>query len=418
MVDVVMRKKGEYNLFVGLDIGTTKVAALVGSVGADKQVDVIGLGSYPSHGLKKGIVVNIDATVQSIKQAIAEAEMMAGCEIHSVYTGISGGHIRSLNSHGIVAIRDKEVAQTDIDRVIDAAKAVAIPSDQKVLHVLPQEFIIDHQGGVREPIGMSGVRLEAKVHIVTGSVSSVQNIVKCIERCGLHVSDIILQPLASSSAVLTDDEKELGFCLIDIGGGTTDVAIFTDGAIRYSAVIPVAGDQVTNDIAVALRTPTKYAEEIKVKYASAMNRPANDDVNIEVPSSTQQRQPRAVPKKFLVDVAGARYEELFNLVNAELKRSRLNEVIGSGVVITGGGSKIGGIGELAEQILELPVRIGIPDNNIGGMVEVVNNPIYSTGIGLLLAGYQRYRHGQSESSIFSEPKSLLAKMKSWFQSNF
>jgi cell division protein FtsA len=413
-----MRKKSEYNLFVGLDIGTTKVAALVGSIGADKHIDVIGLGSHPSHGLKKGIVVNIDATVQSIKQAIAEAEMMAGCEIHSVYTGISGGHIRSLNSHGIVAIRDKEVAQTDIDRVIDAAKAVAIPADQKVLHVLPQEFIIDHQGGIREPIGMSGVRLEAKVHIVTGSVSSVQNIVKCIERCGLHFSDIILQPLASSSAVLTNDEKELGVCLVDIGGGTTDIAIFTEGAIRYSAVIPVAGDQVTNDIAVALRTPTKCAEEIKVKYASAMNHMANDDINIEVPSSAQQRQPREISRKFLVDVAGARYEELFNLVNVELKRSRFTEIIGSGVVLTGGASKIEGIGELAEQILGLPVRIGMPDNNIGGMIEVISNPVYSTGIGLLLAGFQRYRHGQGEPSMFSEPKSLLAKMRSWFQSNF
>ncbi len=411
-----MRKRSEHNLFVGLDIGTNKVAALVGSLGADKRIDVIGIGSSPSRGLKKGIVVNIDATVQSIKHAIEEAEMMAGCEIHSVYTGIAGSHIRSLNSHGIVAIRDKEVAQTDIDRVIDAAKAVAIPADQKILHVLPQEFIIDHQDGIREPIGMSGVRLEAKVHIVTGSVSAVQNIVKCIERCGLHVSDIILQQLASSSAVLTDDEKELGVCLIDIGGGTTDVAIFTEGAIRYSAAIAIAGDQVTNDIAVALRTPTKYAEEIKIKYARAMDQ-MESDINIEVPNSSNARQPREIPQKFLINVAGARYEELFSLVKAELKRSKCIDVIGSGIVLTGGAAKIEGIVELAEQILELPVRIGMPEN-IGGMVEVISNPIYSTGVGLLLAGYQRYHYGQSEQSMFSEPKSLLAKMKSWFQSNF
>ncbi|HEY4713276.1 MAG TPA: cell division protein FtsA, partial [Aquirhabdus sp.] len=337
------RKKPESNLFIGLDIGTTKVVALVGEVGLGGHIDVIGVGSHPSRGLKRGIVINIDATVQSIKRAIEEAELMAGCEIHSVYTGIAGSHIRSLNSHGIVAIRDRAVTPADIDRVIDAAKAVAIPADQKILHILPQEFIIDSQEGVREPIGMSGVRLEAKVHIVTGSVSAAQNIVKCIERCDLRVSDVILQQLASSVAVLTDDEKELGVCLIDIGGGTTDIAVFTEGAIRHSAVIPIAGDQVTNDIAVALRTPTKNAEEIKIKHACALlDSLVDGNVNIEVPSTANQRQAREIPRKVLVDIVGARYEELFNLVLAELRRSGFKDSIAAGIVLTGGASKVVG----------------------------------------------------------------------------
>ena len=412
------RKKPESNLFVGLDIGTTKVVALVGEVGLGGHIDVIGVGSHPSRGLKRGIVINIDATVQSIKRAIEEAELMAGCEIHSVYTGIAGSHIRSLNSHGIVAIRDREVTQADIDRVIDAAKAVAIPADQKILHILPQEFIIDSQEGVREPIGMSGVRLEAKVHIVTGSVSAAQNIVKCIERCDLRVSDVILQQLASSVAVLTDDEKELGVCLIDIGGGTTDIAVFTEGAIRHSAVIPIAGDQVTNDIAVALRTPTKNAEEIKIKHACALlDSLVDGNVNIEVPSTANQRQAREIPRKVLVDIVGARYEELFNLVLAELRRSGFKDSIAAGIVLTGGASKVVGAADLAEQIFQLPVRVGMPQN-IGGMVEVINNPIYATGTGLLLTGYQHFQQGRTESVNFSEQRSLWGKMKNWFQANF
>jgi cell division protein FtsA len=412
-----IRKKPESNLFVGLDIGTTKVVALVGEVGLGKQIDLIGIGSHPSRGLKRGIVINIDATVQSIKHAIEEAELMAGCEIHSVYTGIAGGHIRSLNSHGIVAIRDREVTQADIDRVIDAAKAVAIPADQKILHILPQEFIIDSQEGVREPIGMSGVRLEVKVHIVTGSVSAAQNIVKCIERCGLHVSDLILQQLASSYAVLTEDEKELGVCLVDIGGGTTDIAIFTEGAIRHSAVIPIAGDQVTNDIAVALRTSTKHAEDIKIKYASAMDNLVDGGINIEVPSATNQRQARTIPRKTLIDVVGARYEELFTLVLAELRRSGLEESIAAGIVLTGGASKVDGVIDLAEQVFRLPVRIGMPQN-IGGMLEIINNPMYATGAGLLSIGYQHYQEGRAENVNFGESISIWEKMKNWFQANF
>jgi len=411
-----MRKKIESDLLVGLDIGTTKVVALVGELSPNGHVDVIGVGSHPSRGLKRGIVVNIDSTVQSIQKAIEEAELMAGCKIHSVYTGIAGSHIRSLNSHGIVAIRDREVMQVDVDRVIDAAKAVAIPADQKILHILPQEFIIDSQEGVREPVGMSGIRLEVKVHIVTGSVSAAQNIIKCIERCNLEVSDLILQPLASSVAVLSDDEKELGICLVDIGGGTTDIAVFTDGAIRHTAVIPIAGDQVTNDIAVALRTPTKYAEEIKVRHACALVRLITDDSLIEIPSA-MQRQSKQVPKRDLARVVEARYEELFTLVAAELRRSGFEELIPAGIVLTGGSSKVEGVLDLAEQVFQMPVRIGAP-TNIGGMAEVINNPIYATGVGLLLTAAHQDQEGKSEAVVSEEPKGLWKKMKNWFHGNF
>lgn len=400
-------------MIVGLDIGTTKVVALVGEVSSEGQVEVIGVGSSPSRGLKKGIVVNIDATVQSIQKAIEEAEFMAGCEITSAYTGIAGSHIRSINSNGIVAIRNREITQADIDRVIDAAHTIAIPADQKILHVLPQEFVIDEQEGVREPIGMTGVRLEAKVHIVTGGVSAAQNIVKCIERCNLRVSDIILQQLASSAAVLTDDEKELGVCLVDIGGGTTDIAIFTDGAVRYSAVIPIAGNQLTNDIAVTLHLPTKQAEEIKLKHACALNDLVDDGEIIELGDSQYQPQ---VFKKTLAEIAEARYEELFNLILAELRRNGFEDVISGGIVLTGGASKLRGIKELAERVLQMPVRIGSPQN-VTGMTEILNNPIYSTGVGLLLTGYQHQREDRADF-ISGNVKSLLARMKGWFQKNF
>jgi cell division protein FtsA len=297
-----MARKPERNLIVGLDIGTSKVVAIVGELGADGTIEVVGVGSHPSRGLKKGVVVNIDSTVQSIQRAVEEAELMAGCEIHSVFAGIAGSHVRSLNSHGIVAIRDKEVAPGDVDRVIDAARAVAIPADQKILHILPQEFIIDSQEGIREPVGMSGVRLEAKVHIVTGADSAAQNIVKCVQRCGLEVADIVLEQLASSYAVLAEDEKELGVCLVDIGGGTSDIALFSGGAIRHTAVIPIAGDQVTNDIAVSLRTPTHHAEDLKIRYACALSQLANPDETIEVPSvgDRPSRRLAATPKRAAV----------------------------------------------------------------------------------------------------------------------
>jgi len=407
-----MTKKMDKNLIVGLDIGTSKVVAIVGEISGD-EIEIIGLGSNRSRGLKKGVVVNIESTVHSIQRAIEEAELMAGCEIHSVFAGIAGSHIRSLNSHGIVAIRDHEVAIGDVDRVIDAARAVAIPADQKILHILPQEFVIDHQEGIKEPIGMSGVRLEAKVHIVTGAVSAAQNIIKCVRRCGLEVDDVILEQLASSYAVLTEDEKELGICLVDIGGGTTDIAVFTDGAIHHTAVIPIAGDQVTNDIAVALRTPTQHAEDIKVQYACALTQLANVDETIDVPS-VGERPSRRLSRQTLAEVVEPRYEELFTLIQAELRRSGFEDLVAAGIVLTGGSSKMEGVVELAEEIFHMPVRIGIPQH-VSGLVDVVKNPIYSTGVGLLLFGRKQMQEGFSPLRASG---GLLERMKSWFQGNF
>jgi len=416
-----MSKRSERELIVGLDIGTSKVVAIVASPNLDagpqdNALDIIGIGSHPARGMKKGVVVNIESTVQSIQRAVEEAELMAGCQIHSVYAGIAGSHIRSLNSHGTVAIRDKEVASGDIDRVLDAAKAVHFPGDQQLLHVLPQEYIIDNQEGIREPIGMSGVRLEAKVHLITGAVSAAQNISKCIERCGLSVDGIILEQMASSYSVLEHDEKELGVCLVDIGGGTTDIAVFIDGAIRHTAVIPIAGDQVTNDIAVALRTPTQYADEIKMKYACALTQLAREDEMIEVPS-VGDRPPRQLARQTLAEVVEPRYEELLMLVQAELRRSGFEELLAAGVVLTGGSSKMEGVVELAEEVFHLPVRLGLPQH-VGGLVDVVRNPIHATGVGLLLFGNKEESVGQNETKTNSDFKGMLARMKSWFQGNF
>ena len=341
---------------------------------------------------------------------------MAGCEVHSVFAGIAGSHIRSLNSHGIVAIRDNEVSLMDIDRVIDAAKAVAIPADQKILHILPQEFIIDNQEGVKEPVGMSGVRLEAKVHMVTGAVSAAQNIIKCVRRCGLEVDDIILEQLASSYSVLTEDEKELGVCMVDIGGGTTDIAVFTEGAIHHTAVIPIAGDQVTNDIAVALRTPTQHAEDIKVQYACALTQLANNEESIEVPS-VGDRAARRLSRQTLAEVVGPRYEELFTLVQAELRRSGFEDRIAAGIVLTGGSSKMEGAVDLAEEIFHMPVRLGVPQY-VSGLSDVVKNPIYSTGVGLLLFGQRQMTDSEPTIKIDTGVKGVWERMKSWFQGNF
>lgn len=409
-------KKTDKKLIVGLDIGTSKVSAVVGEVSDERGVEVIGIGIHPSRGLKKGVVVNIESTVQSIQRAIEEAELMAGCQINSVYAGIAGNHIRSLNSHGIVAIRDKEVTASDVDRVIDAARAVAIPADQKIIHILPQEFIIDNQEGIKEPIGMSGVRLESKVHMVTGAVSAAQNIIKCVRRCGLEVDDIILQQLASSYSVLLDDEKELGVCLVDIGGGTTDIAVFTEGAIRHTAVIPIAGDQVTNDIAVALRTPTQNAEEIKIKYACALAQLATADESIEVPS-VGERPPRRLARQTLAEVVEPRYEELLTLVQAELRRSGFEDLIAAGIVLTGGSSKMEGLMELAEEILHMPVRIGAP-RSVSGLTDVVRNPIYATGVGLLMFGHNNMHERGAQTVSGGGFKSVWDRMKSWFQGNF
>jgi cell division protein FtsA len=413
-------------MIVGLDIGTSKVVAIVGSVTDEGELEIVGIGSHPSRGMKKGVVVNIESTVQSIQRAIEEAELMAGCQIHSVYAGIAGSHIRSLNSHGIVAVRDREVYPLDLERVIDAAQAVAIPADQKILHVLPQEYILDNQEGIKEPLGMSGVRLEAKVHLVTCAVNAAQNIEKCIRRCGLELEDIILEQLASSYSVLTDDERELGVCLVDIGGGTTDIAIFTEGAIRHTGVIPIAGDQVTNDIAMALRTPTQYAEEIKIKYACALTQLARPDETIKVPS-VGDRPPRDLSRQALAEVVEPRYDELFTLVQAELRRSGYEDLIAAGIVLTGGTSRMEGVVELAEEIFHTPVRIGIP-HNVQGLTDIVRNPIYATGVGLLHYGAMQQKGGQTRSgaraarsrgsSVGSGQPGVIARLRHWIQNNF
>jgi len=404
------------NMIVGLDIGTSKVVAIVGKRKMDGTIEVVGIGSHPSRGLKRGVVVNIETTVQAIQRAVEEAELMAGCRIHSVYAGIAGSHIKSLNSHGIVAIRDREVTQADIDRVIDAAQAVAIPADQKILHILPQEFVIDSQEGIKEPMGMSGVRLEAKVHLVTCAVNAAQNIEKCVKRCGLEVDDIILEQLASSHAILTEDEKELGVCVVDVGGGTTDIAVFTGGAIRHTAVIPIAGDQVTNDIAMALRTPTQNAEEIKIKYACALTQLAGADETIKVPS-VGDRAPRDLSRQALAEVVEPRYEELFTLVQSELRRSGFEDLVPAGIVITGGSSTMEGVVELAEEIFHMPVRLACPQA-VSGMTEVVNNPIYATGVGLLIHGFRQMDLGRAPVLKGEEPPSLFERMKAWFTGHF
>jgi cell division protein FtsA len=396
-----MVRRTDRDVIVGLDIGTSKVVALVGEITADGSIEVIGLGSQPSRGLKKGVVVNIESTVQSIQRAVEEAELMADCEINAVYAGIAGSHVRSLNSHGVVAIRDREVTHGDVEHVIDAAKAVAIPADQRILHVLPQEFIIDGQEGIRDPIGMSGVRLEAKVHIVTGADSAAQNIIKCVQRCGLVVEDVVLEQLASSYAVLTEDEKELGVCLVDVGGGTTDIAVFGNGAIRHTAVIPIAGDQVTNDIAVSMRTPTQYAEDIKIRYACALSQLANPDESIEVPS-VGDRPARRLARQTLAEIVEPRYEELFNLIREELRRSGFEEVIAAGIVLTGGSA---------------PVRLGLP-GQVKGLSDVVRSPIYSTGVGLLLYARENAAPASRAAALGGNVAGVFDRMKSWFKGNF
>jgi len=404
------------NMIVGLDIGTSKVVAIVGEIGHDGGIEVVGIGSHPSKGLKKGMVVNIESTVQSIQRAVEEAELMAGCQIHSVYVGIAGSHIRSLNSHGIVAIRDREVYALDVDRVIDAAQAVAIPADQRVLHILPQEYVIDNQEGIKEPLGMSGVRLEAKVHLVTCATNASQNIEKCIRRCGLKVEDIILEQLASSYSALTEDEKELGVCLVDIGGGTTDIAVFTEGSIRHTGVIPIAGDQVTNDIAMALHTPIQQAEEIKIKYACALTQLAGPDQTIKVPS-VGDRPPRDLSRQALAEVVEPRYDELFTLIQAELRRGGFEDLVPAGVVLTGGTSKMEGAMDLAEEIFHMPVRVGFPQT-VQGLKDIVENPIYSTGVGLLQYGASRQEERGVYAGRSNSEAGLWRRFRGWLQNNF
>ena len=404
------------DLIVGLDIGTSKVVAVVAEMQPDGRYEVVGLGQHESRGLKKGVVVNIEATVASIQRALEEAELMADCKIRNVYTGIAGSHIRSFNSIGMVAIKDKEVTDADVARVIETAKAVNIPTDQQILHVLAQEFIIDGQEDIREPIGMSGVRLDVKVHIVTGAVSAAQNIIKCVRRCGLEVQDLILQPLASSSAVLTDDEKELGVALVDIGGGTTDIAIFTGGSIRHTAVIPIAGDQITNDVAMALRTPTPDAEDIKLRYGIAKQVLADPDDKIEVPG-IGDRGPRSLSRQALAAVIEPRVEELFSLVQQVIRESGYEELLSSGVVITGGSSMLRGMAELGEDIFLKPVRIGVPGYS-GGLADVVRTPRYATVLGLLEEARIQRQRGRKVAEQSGSFKETLRRMKEWFLGNF
>ena len=407
------RYKDTRELIVGLDIGTSKIIAIVAEVQPDGELDVIGMGSHPSRGLKKGVVVNIESTVSAIQRALEEAELMADCKIREVYTGIAGSHIKSFNSHGMVPIRDKEVTQLDVDKVIETARAVNIPTDQQILHILPQEYLVDGQEDVREPLGMSGVRLEVKVHIVTGAVSAAQNIIKCVRRCGLEVRDLVLQPLASALAVLTEDEKDLGVALVDIGGGTTDIAVFTQGAIRHTAVIPIAGDQITNDIALALRTPLKDAEDIKIAHGCALRQLAGAHDMVEVPG-VGERGPRQLSRQTLAEVIGPRVVELYELVQAELRRSGFEELMRSGIVITGGSAAMQGMVDLGEEVFHMPVRLGLPQYD-GGLAEMMRNPRYATGVGLLLAGIDQQERHQPSKLSGSSLQQILERMKGWFR---
>lgn len=400
------------NLMVGLDIGTTKICAIVGEIKDGGRIDIIGIGSHASRGLRKGVVVNIESTVESIKKAVEEAELMAGVDIKAVYAGIAGGHIKGFNSRGVIAVKDKEISKSDMDRVIDAARAVAIPLDREVLHILPQEFIIDNQDGIKEPLGMSGVRLEAEVHIVTGAVTSVQNIIKSCHRADLEVLDIVLEPLASGEAVLTQEEKDLGVAVVDVGGGTTDIAIFLDGSIRHTAVFAIGGNHLTNDIAVGLRTPSTEAEKIKKKYGCALTSLVMDDETIEVPSMGG-RAPRVLSRQVLSEIIQPRAEEIFELVNREIRKTSYEEMIASGIVLTGGTAIMEGIPEVAEDVLDLPVRRGKPIN-IGGLVDIVNSPLYATGVGLVLYGAKGV--GANGTIKFTDENlfgRVLGRMKEW-----
>ena len=398
------QKKGE--LIVGLDIGTTKICCIVGEVTPD-GIDVVGIGTQPSRGLRKGVVINIDATVASIRRAVEEAELMAGCEISSVYAGIAGGHIRGFNSQGVVAVKDKEVRQGDIDRVLDAARAINIPQDREILHVLPQEYLIDEQDGIREPLGMSGVRLEAKVHIVTGAVTSAQNIIKCCAKTNLSVAAVVLESLASAEAVVAEEEKELGVALVDIGGGTTDIAIFCEGAIVHTSVLPLGGNHLTNDVAVGLRTPLEAAEKIKQRYGCALTSLIDAEEMIEVPS-VGGRAPRLLARQVLVDIMMPRMEEIFEQVRKEIARAGYEDLLASGIVLTGGATSLEGSSELAEEVLGMQVRRGVP-RNIGGLTEVVKSPGFATGVGLVQYGAR----AQRRSAGAAPPKGMWRRMRTW-----
>lgn len=410
-----MSKKN--NFFVGLDIGTTKICCIIGEQTESGEIDIIGIGQHPSRGLRKGVVVNIDSTVESIKSAVEEAELMGGCEIDSVFVGIAGGHIKSLNSHGIIAVKNKEISQQDVHRVIEAAKAIAIPMDREVIHVLPQEYIVDNQNEIKTPIGMAGVRLEAKVHIVTAAVTSAQNIVKCVNKAGLGVQDIVLEQLASSESVLSPDEKELGVALIDIGGGTSDLAIFHQGSIKHTSVLAIAGSQMTNDVAIGLRTPNIDAEKIKHAHGCALTSLVHNNEPIEVPNMGG-RGTRQVTLQILSEIIEARSREMFELLNYEIQLSGFHELISSGIVLTGGASSMEGMSELAEEVFQVPVRVGAPER-LGGLIDVVNNPMYATSTGLVLYGMKSRKSGKTPSlqgrHLFEK---IFTRMKDWVEEFF
>lgn len=404
------------NLIVGLDIGTTKVCAIVGEVNDKNELDIIGLGSHPSFGLKRGVVVNIDKTVESIKSAVEEAERMAGCEIQSVIVGIAGGHIKGVSGHGMITLRNKEVTKRDIERVIESANALMIPADREIIHVIPQEFIVDGESGIKDPVGIMGVKLEANVHIVTGQVTAAQNLVKCIHSSGMDVSDVVLEQIASSEAVLTEDEKEIGTVLIDIGGGTSDIAIFSGGSIRYSENLTLGGDHLDRDVALGLSTPLAESRKLKEKYGVALMDLVDYEDFVEV-ESVSGRKPKKVSRKDLASIIEPRMEEIFSLVKGEINKSGYKDLLPAGAVITGGTIKMEGTVELAEQVLGMPVRLGIP-SHIGGLSDVIANPIYATGVGLVQYGCRFDSDNKiriRESNIFGK---VIDRMKNWFQEFF
>lgn len=408
-----MQKKD--NLVVGLDIGTTKVCAVVGEITHD-GVDIIGIGSHPSRGLRRGVIVNIEATIESIKKAIEEAELMAGCDIGSVYASLSGSHIKGINSHSIVSVKNRLISEKDIERVIDGASAVVMPLDREIIHVIPQEFIVDDQDGVKEPLGMAGSKFEVKVHIVTASVSCIQNVIKCANRCGLNVNEVVLSPLASATACLTEDEKELGVVLLDIGGGTTDIDVFVNGSLVHTAVLPLGGQHITQDIAVGLRTPAMEAEKIKQKYGCALASLVNRDETIDVPSVGGRRS-RNLSRQILAEIVEPRLEEIFDLARQEVVRSGHEDSIASGVIMTGGISAMEGVCELAEQVFDYPVVKATP-RGIGGLVDVVKSPMYSTGVGLVQYGYEKKRNPRGTNRHGGTYQKFREKVKTWIEEFF
>ena len=403
--------KKDRELVVGLDIGTTKICTIVGER-VNGDINIIGLGSHPSKGLRRGVVVNIESTVESIRKAVEEASLMAGCDIRSVYAGIAGGHIKGINSHGVIAIKSREITEGDIKRVINAASAVVIPLDRKLIHVLPQEFIVDDQDGIRNPVGMLGVRLEGKVHIVTGAVTSAQNIVRCANRAGLNVNDIVLDQLGSGEAVLTSEEKDIGVALVDIGGGTTDLVIFSEGSIKYTAVLALAGNHITSDISLGLRTPNEEAEKLKIKHGCAMASMVDKNETIEVPS-VGGRKNRILSRQTLAEIIEARAEEILSLVHGEIIRSGYKSILAGGVALTGGSAILDGLPELGEQIFDLPVRRGAPIG-VGGLMDLVNSPVYATGVGLVLYGARNERSGKSPTDGDNVLDKVVGRMKDWF----